>query len=100
MSKQYEKDLAERFQGKRVKRSWRSLRSLHDRVLSCGIASRKAVLQAEFDAQSEQRGTVTSILEEVPERGVACGLEVTWDGGTVSKCLPYMVDLAEDEKEN
>jgi len=99
MATQYEEALAERFKGKRVKRSWRSLRSLHDRVLSCGIATRKAVLQKEFDEQSEQRGTVTNILEEVPERGIASGLEVTWDDGTVSKCLPYLVDL-DDEKEN
>jgi len=100
MSTQYEIALAERFGGKRVRRSWRSLRSLLARVLSCGVASRKAVLQAEFDTQLKQRGTVTNILEEVPERGVASGLEVTWDDGTVSKCPPHLVDVADDEEKN
>lgn len=100
MATQHEEALAERFLNKRVKRSWRSLRVLWDRVCNCGTASRKAAYKAQYEEQAAQRGTVVEILKEDASRGVAAGLNVKWDHGDESKCLPYMVDLADDEKEN
>jgi len=97
MASQHTKALSDRFLNKRVKRSWRSLRTLWDRYHSCGTLSRKNALKAEFDKQSAERGTVVKILEENPQRGVCAGLEINWDAGYVSKCLPYMVDIDIEE---
>ena len=93
MATKYETELKERFLGKTVEHSEYALRTLRDAWLSCGRGPQKSSFLRQLNKQQAERGTVSAILEEDRDRGAASGLEVTWDDGSVSKCLSYMVEL-------
>ncbi len=80
-----------------------------DRVRHSGYVTQKKRdywnQQGEYTAKSRakkwlddciaERGTITAILPGDPDRGVSPGLEVKWDGGSVSRCLSYLVSPAD-----
>ena len=80
--------------GDRVKHSGHVLMRKRDYWNSCGREPMKSGAKRVLDAAIAERGTVTAILPGDPARGVSPGLEVTWDGGSVSRCLSYLVELA------
>jgi len=77
--------------GQRVRHSEPVIRRKRDYWNSCGREPAKSKAREWLDAAVAERGTVTAILAGDPSRGVSPGLEVTWDGGSVSRCLSYMV---------
>jgi len=91
----YEIELKKKFLGKTVNHSAYSMRTLRDSWLACGTQPQKSSYGRQLNRQQAERGTVSAILESDHDRGVASGLEVTWDDGHMSKCLPYMVELGE-----
>lgn len=80
--------------GDRVKHSGYVINRKRDYWNSCGREPMKSGAKRALDAAVAERGTVTAILPGDKSRGVSPGIEVTWDNGTVSKCLSYLVILA------
>lgn len=80
--------------GDRVKPSAHALRGLRDGYLSRGAGDRER-WKRWHDAEAAQRGTVTALLPD-PKELAAPGIEVTWDGGAISRCLDYRVELVEE----
>lgn len=93
MATQHEQALADRFLNKRVKRSWRTLRTLYFRYLACSQQPRKRDLGEEYSDQNHHRGTVIAIIAEDVKLGIVLGLKVKWDHGLESKCMPYEIDI-------
>jgi hypothetical protein len=89
-------DLTKTFLHKRVKPSEISTRHLRDSWQGCGREPQKSRLKKAYEKQAAQRGTVQEILLPDHARGVSAGLRVQWDEGFESKCLSYMVEIAED----
>jgi hypothetical protein len=78
--------------GTRVKPSAYALRSRRDHYLDASGAERDK-RKRWHDTEAARRGTVTVLLPD--QRGIASpGVEVTWDGGAVSRCLDYMLEPA------
>ena len=77
--------------GDRVQHSGTVINRKRDYWNSCGREPMKSGAKRALDAAVAERGTVTGILSGDPSRGVSPGLEITWDNGTVCKCLSYMV---------
>lgn len=82
--------------GDRVRHSGYVTQRKRDYWNNCGREPYKSAAKRDLDACIAERGTVTAILEGDSKRGVSPGLEVTWDNGSVSKCLSYMVASADD----
>ena len=80
----------------RVKQSAYALRSKRDYWLGLGDYTRKQAAKASLDKAIAERGTVIGLLEADFSRGTADGLRVQWDNGAESRCLPGMVEIAED----
>lgn len=78
--------------GDRVKHGGIVIQRKRDYWNSCGDGRSKGAARTALDAAVAERGTVTAILPGDSKRGVSPGLEVTWDGGSVSHCLSYMVE--------
>lgn len=76
----------------RVKRSSSALRSKRDYWLAQGNPTRKSQAKDWLDQAAAERGIVSELLASDPSRGVAAGVRVTWDNGSESRCLPYMVE--------
>lgn len=81
--------------GDRVKHSGTVIMRKRDYWNSCGREPMKSGARRALDAAIAERGTVTAILPGDRARGVSPGLEVTWDGGSVSHCLSYLLEKAE-----
>ena len=81
--------------GDRVKHSGTVIMRKRDYWNSCGREPAKSNAKKWLDDAIAERGTVTAILPGDPSRGVSPGLEVTWDGGSVCRCLSYLVTKAE-----
>jgi hypothetical protein len=77
--------------GQRVRHSGIVIQRKRDYWNSCGREPMKSGARKALDAAIAERGTVTAILAGDSERGVSPGLEVTWDSGSVSRCLSYVV---------
>ena len=77
--------------GDRVKHSGHVINRKRDYWNSCGREPMKSGARRALDAAVAERGTITAILMGDPSRGVSPGLEVKWDGGSVSRCLDYLV---------
>jgi hypothetical protein len=90
------RDLTETFLHKRVKCSEYSVRPARDRWQSQGREPQKSRAKEHYEKKLAQRGTVFEILQPDMSRGVVAGLHVRWDEGFTSKCLAYMVEIAED----
>ena len=82
--------------GDRVKHSGYALMSERDYWQGCGTEPRKSRLGDAYKAKCAERGTVTAILSGDSNRGVSPGIEVTWDSGSVSRCLTSRVEMARD----
>ncbi len=80
--------------GTRVKNSGHVTQRKRDYWCSCGREPMKSGAKMALDAAIAARGTITAILPGDSTRGVSPGLEVTWDDGTVSRCLSYLVTEA------
>jgi hypothetical protein len=80
--------------GDKVKHSGHVLNKKRDYWNSCGREPMKSGARRALDAAIAERGIVTAILPGDSSRGVSPGIEVTWDGGSVSRCLSYLVDKA------
>lgn len=80
--------------GQRVKHSGSVIQRKRDYWNSCGREPMKSGARKALDEAVAERGTVTAILAGDPSRGVSPGLEVTWDGGSVHRCLSYLVEAA------
>ena len=78
--------------GDRVRHSGSVIQRKRDYWNSCGREPMKSGAKRALDAALAERGTVTAILAGDSERGVSPGLEVTWESGSVSRCLSYMVE--------
>jgi hypothetical protein len=76
--------------GQRVKHSGSVINRKRDYWNQLKSGARKAL-----DDAVAERGTITAILPGDSKRGVSPGLEVTWDSGSVSKCLAYLVESAD-----
>lgn len=81
--------------GQRVKHSGYVIQQKRDYWNSCGREPMKSGARRALDEAIAERGTVTAILEGDPSRGVSPGIEVTWDSGSISRCLDYRVMAAE-----
>lgn len=81
--------------GARVRHSAHVLMRKRDYWNSCGREPMKSGAKRALDAAIAERGTITAILPGDRERGVSPGIEVQWDGGGVSRCLDYLVEIAE-----
>jgi hypothetical protein len=82
----------------RVKQSTYALRPKRDYWLNQGDPRRKAQAKEWLDRAADERGTITEILAGDEDRGSLPGYRIAWDNGSESRCLPYMVDLAEEPK--
>lgn len=80
--------------GQRVRHSGRVIQGKRDYWNNCGREPFKSSAKAALDKAIAERGTVTAILQGDKERGVSPGIEVTWDSGSISRCLDYIVDPA------
>lgn len=80
--------------GDKVKHSGYAIRPKRDYWLSLGDYSRKQSAKDALDRFEAERGTIIELLEADASRGVAKGVRVQWDNGGESKCLPYMVEVA------
>lgn len=80
--------------GNRVKHSGHVINKKRDYWNSCGREPMKSGARNALDKAVAERGTVTAILPADAGRHVSPGIEVTWDGGGISRCLDYLVDLA------
>ncbi len=78
--------------GTRVQRSEYSLRSKRDYWQSLGREPAKSNAKRAYEDAMAERGTVSAILDADKSRGVSSGLKITWDNGTNSKCLNYMIE--------
>ena len=78
--------------GQRVRHSAHVLARKRDYWNSCGREPMKSGAKTALDKAIAERGTVTAILAGDSERGVSPGIEVTWDFGSVSRCLDYLVN--------
>lgn len=81
--------------GDRVRHGGIVIQRKRDYWNSCGREPMKSGAKRALDAAVAERGKVTAILPGDPSRGVSPGLEITWDNGSVCRCLSYMVDKAE-----
>ncbi len=81
--------------GQRVRHSGYALRSDRDWWLAQGDYTKKQRAKDTYDKRCAERGTITAILPGDAARGIAPGLQVTWDNGSVSKCLSCRVERAE-----
>lgn len=77
--------------GQRVRYSGYVTQQKRDYWCSCGREPMKSGAKKALDDAVAARGTVTALLPGDTSRGVSPGLEVTWDDGTLSKCLSYIV---------
>jgi hypothetical protein len=73
--------------GDRVRHSGYALTADRDYWQGCGTEPRKSRLKEAYLKRVAERGTVTAVLDN--------GLEVTWDGGSVSRCLSSRVQSAQ-----
>ena len=73
--------------GARVRPSAYALRSRRDSYLSVTGPERKR-REEWYRKEAAKRGVVTALIEHPRQ----AGLEVTWQDGTISRCLPYMVE--------
>lgn len=80
--------------GTRVQHAAHVIQRKRDYMLQQGSYEGKERARGWMQAAMAERGTVTGHLTADPSRGVSAGLEVTWDHGSVSKCLNYMVSPA------
>lgn len=80
--------------GDRVKHSGYVTQKKRDYWNSCGAEPHKSRAKQALDEAIKERGTVSAILPGDQKRGVSPGLEITWDGGSISRCLSYMVAKA------
>lgn len=80
--------------GQRVKHSGHVINKKCDYWNSCGREPMKSGAKRALEEAVAERGTVTAILPGDPDRGVSPGIEVKWDGGSVSRCLSYLVEAA------
>lgn len=78
--------------GQRVKHSGRVIQQKRDYWNNQGREPMKSGAKKALDEAIAARGTITALLPGDAARGVSPGLEVTWDGGGVSRCLSYLVD--------
>ena len=82
--------------GTRVRHSGLVIQRKRDYWNSCGREPMKSGARKALDVAVAERGTVTAILPGDSSRGVSPGLEVTWDSGSVCRCLSYMVAADEN----
>ena len=80
--------------GDRVGHSAHVLNRKRDYWNSCGREPMKSGAKAALDKAIAERGTVTALLPGDRDRGVSPGLEITWDSGSISRCLDYLVTKA------
>ena len=73
--------------GDRVRHSGYALQAQRDYWQMCGTEPRKSRLGDAYKARVAERGTVTAILDN--------GVEVTWDNGSVSRCLSSRVEVVQ-----
>ena len=59
---------------------------------SLGDYTRKSRAKDDLDECIAERGTVTGHKKGNPKIGSMDGYEVKWDNGSVSSCLPHMID--------
>ena len=78
--------------GQRVKHSGYVINKKRDYWNSCGREPMKSGARKALDQAVSERGTVTALLDGDSTRGVSPGLEVTWDSGSVHRCLSYLVE--------
>lgn len=79
----------------RVRHSASAIRPKRDYWLSLGDYSRKQRAKDWLDSFIAERGTIVELLPADDSRGVAKGVRVQWDNGSESRCLPYMVEVAD-----
>jgi hypothetical protein len=78
--------------GTKVKKSGYSLKGKRDYWQSLGRQPAKSNAKQAYENAQAERGTVSAILKADKSRGISAGLEITWDNGSISKCLNYMVE--------
>lgn len=78
--------------GQRVKHSGRVIQEKRDYWNRCGREPMKSGARQALDKAVAERGTVSALLPGDPSRGVSPGLEITWDNGSTSRCLSYLVE--------
>ena len=77
--------------GQRVRHSGYVLQRKRDYWNNCGSEPSKSGAKRALDEATAERGTVSAILSGDAKRGVSPGLEVTWDSGSVCRCLSHLV---------
>ncbi len=77
--------------GDRVRHSGYVTQRARDYWNKCGSEPHKSRAKDALDAKIAERGTITGILAADQSRGVSPGFEVTWDNGSVSRCLSYLI---------
>jgi hypothetical protein len=80
----------------RVKQSGYSLKGKRDYWQSLGREPAKSNAKQAYQKACNERGTITAILQANKSRGISAGFEVTWDNGTVSRCLGYRIELVDN----
>lgn len=78
--------------GDKVKHSDHVIRPKRDYMLGCA-ATRKAEAARWLNEAKAERGVITELLPQQDD--LAAAIRVVWDNGIESRCLPYMVELAD-----
>ena len=78
--------------GTRIKKSGYSLRGKRDYWQSLGREPAKSNAKQAYENAQAERGTISAILNADRSKGISAGLEITWDNGSISKCLNYMIE--------
>ena len=78
--------------GQRVKHSGPVIQKKRDYWNLQGREPMKSGAKKALDDAVKERGTVTALLAGDASRGVSPGLQVTWDNGSISNCLSYLVE--------
>lgn len=95
MPTEHEAALETRFLNKRVRPSWRTLRRMQMRYISCSSEPRRTNLRKEFDDRFALRGVVIAVIAGEDNCGKPPILKVRWGDGEEQECPPYSIDIIE-----